>query len=250
MDRSASPWRVLDDTAGAVPSGAQPGNGAAPPTEPVSPPIVRTLQIVGGLAIAAVLAAVAFVVAASGSSGSGVTVDSSTVAIDASERPARASDAVQGGDVVVDVQGAVVQPGIHRLAAGSRIADAIASAGGYGPRVDTDRAGREINLAAQLHDGDRVLVPSRDDPPGSVAGGSPASAGAGSGTAGPGRLVDLNHASASELDTLPGIGPVTAQKIIAAREEQPFATIEALRDRKVVGGAAFDKLKDLVTVTP
>jgi len=77
--------------------------------------------------------------------------------------------------------------------------------------------------------------------------GSGGSAGSGGG---PSALVDLNHATASELDALPGVGPVTAQKIITARQEQPFATVEALRDRKVIGAAAFDKLKDLVTVTP
>jgi competence protein ComEA len=153
--------------------------------------------------------------------------------------------------LVVDVQGAVLRPGVHHLPGGSRVADAIAAAGGYGPRVDAGRAGRDLNLAALLKDGDRVVVPSRDDPPGTASGGSQGSTnGGGSGSGGTDSLVDLNHATASELDALPGVGPVTAQKIIAAREEQPFATIEALRDRKIVGASAFEKLKDRVTVTP
>jgi competence protein ComEA len=230
------------------------------------------LRLIAGLMAGVGLAVAAFGLAATGSTGGGVTVDSAAATIADSARPSGGSAAPLDGDLVVDVQGAVLRPGVHHLGAGSRVADAIAAAGGYGPRVDAERAGRELNLAAQLHDGDRVLVPSRDDPSGSGAGGSAGGSGGGSGGSGGsgnsagggggsggsggsgggpgGGLVDLNHATASELDALPGVGPVTAQKIIAAREEQPFATIEALRDRKVIGAAAFDKLKDLVTVTP
>jgi competence protein ComEA len=268
LDRSDSPWRVLDDAAGGAFAPAAGSIAASTGGDGEAHPLFTrvSLRLVAGLIAAAALAAAAFGVAATGSTGGGVIVDSAAVIVTGSARPSAGSARPLDGDLVVDVQGAVLRPGVHHLTAGSRVADAIAAAGGYGPRVDADRAGRELNLAAELHDGDRVLVPSRDDPPrsgvGGSGGGSGGSGGAGSAGVGgsggspgsgggtSGGLVDLNHATASELDALPGVGPVTAQKIIAAREEQPFATIEALRDRKVIGAAAFDKLKDLVTVTP
>ena len=93
-----------------------------------------------------------------------------------------------------------------------------------------------------MRDGDRIVVPARDDPP---AGGAGASGGDGGASGG---LVNLNAATASELDELPGIGPKTAQKIIDARAEKPFASVDELKDRKIVGSATFEKLRDLVTV--
>ena len=90
--------------------------------------------------------------------------------------------------------------------------------------------------------GDQVIVPSRDD---RTPTGAPPS---GNGSGGNGGPVDLNHATAAELDALPGIGPVTAAKIVAARDEQAFASVDDLRTRKILGAATFDKVKDLVVV--
>jgi len=137
-----------------------------------------------------------------------------------------------------------VNPGVFRLPSGSRIADLVTAGGGYSPRVDADRAGRDLNLAAPLHDGDQVRVPSRDDLPGPANGPTAGTTSSGS-PAGP---LDLNRATAVELDGLPGIGPVTAAKIIASRDQQPFTAVQDLRTRKLLGEKTFANLKDLVAV--
>ena len=236
MDRSATPWRVLDETLAGDPidgaDGAELGSQAGHPRV--------SWAVIGGFGLAAALAIGAFAIAASSPRGE-ISVDGGTNWNASAEPRGSGVRASPGSVLVIDVQGAVLHPGLQKLEPGSRVGDAIAAAGGYGPRVDAERAGRELNLAATLKDGDRIVIPSRDDPP--------ASSGAtGSGPDGPGGLVDLNIAIASELDALPGIGPVTAQKIIDARAEKPFASIEELRDRKVVGSSTFEKLRDLVTV--
>jgi competence protein ComEA len=239
MDQSAAAWRVLDVEA----------DGAARSEVPASDSVPgRTrahLVPIASIAAAAVLGVAAFVVAASGAEPS-VDVDGGGPFPAVSGGARFESGAPVGAErapVLVDVQGAVVHPGVVRLPSGSRVGDAIAAAGGYGPRVAADRVGQVLNLAAVVRDGDQVIVPSRDDPA-SGGGGATSSAAAG----GPSSPTDLNRATAAELDALPGIGPATAAKIIAAREEQPFGSIDDLRSRKLLGPATFDKVKDLVTV--
>jgi competence protein ComEA len=137
--------------------------------------------------------------------------------------------------LVVDVEGAVLRPGVVELPTGSRVADAIEAAGGYGPHVDLVAAAAQVNLAAVLRDGQQILVPL-------------VGAAAVAGTGGTGGLLDLNSASPEELDALPGIGPVTVQKIVAARTEQPFASLDEMVTRKVLTKAQVDKIRDLVTL--
>jgi len=140
--------------------------------------------------------------------------------------------------VVVDVEGAVLRPGIIELPAGSRVADAVAAAGGYSPQADLVAAASQLNLAATLRDGQQVSVPMIG-----ATGGGGSAGGAGGG------LVNLNTATPEELDALPGIGPVTVQKIVAARAEQPFGSLEELVTRKVLTNSQLDKIRDLVTLT-
>ena len=242
MDETAAPWRALE---------ASPGGGPArqvgSPSPGMSP---RQVVSAGAIVVAGVVGIVAFWLVAGASRGSVVIEGDRPVPGAPTDRVAGAVPPSAGDRLVVDVQGAVLRPGVVELPAGSRVGDAIAAAGGFGPRVATDRVARSLNLAALVRDGDQILVPSRDDPVASSGGGG----GGGGGSAAPpggssgGELVDLNHASAEALDALPGVGPATAAKIIAARDEQPFGSIDDLRARKIVGAATFEKLKTLVTV--
>ncbi|HYX85802.1 MAG TPA: helix-hairpin-helix domain-containing protein [Gaiellales bacterium] len=142
------------------------------------------------------------------------------------------------GRVVVDVVGAVRRPGLYRLEQGSRIADAVARAGGATRKADLAM----INLAAPLADGEQVVVPKRGAPGASTAGTG------GSSTPGvPAGPVHLNTATLEQLDSLPGIGPVTAQKILDYRQEHgAFSSVDELDAVPGIGPARMDTLRDLV----
>jgi competence protein ComEA len=148
------------------------------------------------------------------------------------------------GSILVDIEGAVSRPGLYMLRAASRVGDAIAAAGGYSPAVDIDAAAQQLNLAAPLSDGDKIIVPRLGQ---AAEASAPPSATAPATTGG---LIDINRADQPTLETLPGIGPVTAAKIIAAREAAPFSAVDELLSRGVLGPATFDKVKPLVTVGP
>jgi competence protein ComEA len=146
-------------------------------------------------------------------------------------------------ELVVDVEGAVVQPGVHRLPTGARVTDAVAAAGGLGPTAD----GARLNLAAPLQDGERVYVPAVGEEPPPIVG--PGSGAAGAGAQAPAGPVDLNRADAAALDALPGIGPATAAAIIEHRERiGGFTSVDQLLDVRGIGEAKLDQLRPLVTV--
>jgi competence protein ComEA len=228
VDDAAEPWRTLETT-------DRPADGGRADR-------LRRMLVVAGLCLAALLAVAAFVLAATSGSGGGLAVAGELPHNSPAHSAAPAASSNAG--VVVEVVGAVRQPGVYRLAVGARLGDAVAAAGGYGARLDADRAGRELNLAARVNDGDQIRVPSRDDPP---AAGTTGGA-AGGGPTGAVGIVHLNSATAAQLDSLPGIGPVTAAKILASRDKQPFAAIDDLRTRKLVGASTFDKIRALIAV--
>ena len=237
MEPSAPPpWRVLETPT----SDASPRPAAEAASSSGMPAAIK-IAAIGAAALA--FAIVAIVVAvASGSGEIRVEGGSAMPIASASSLGAPSAGAIGGGgELVVEIVGAVPKPGVYRLPPGSRLVDLLQLAGGYGPRVDTARAERELNLAAPVKDGDHVRVPSRDD---EVAEPLPSSAVASSG----GALIDVNTASQAQLEELPGVGPATAQKIIAAREEAPFAAVEELRSRGVLGEKTFEKLRPLLTV--
>ena len=171
------------------------------------------------------------------------------VLVTASEPPVSAPPPSVGSvSIVVDVQGAVARPGVRELPNGSRVADAIDAAGGYAADADLGAAASSINLAAPLTDGGQVRVPRIGD---ATAIGSPAATGAVGGSAEPGTpaagLVDLNTATPEQLEALPGIGPVTVQKIVAGRQERPFASLQDAVDRGILDRGQLEDIQGVAT---
>jgi competence protein ComEA len=150
--------------------------------------------------------------------------------------------------VVVHVAGAVASPGVVQLAAGSRVHQAIAAAGGATPAADLNR----LNLAAVLADGGKLYVPQAGEqiPSGeSGSGGQPSDGGPGGGVPGAGGKVNLNTAGVEELDTLPKVGPVLAQRIVDWRKEHgPFKSVEELDAVDGVGPKMLESLLPLVGI--
>lgn len=148
--------------------------------------------------------------------------------------------------LVVHVVGAVRRPGLYRLREGARVADAVARAGGSTPRAEL----AALNLAAPLADGVQVLVPERV-----VVAGlglapavTPDAAAPDGAIAGVGAKVSLATATAEQLDELPGVGPVTAQKILDYRAEHgPFGSVDELDAVPGIGPTRVEQLRDLVT---
>ena len=178
------------------------------------------------LLAAAVLLA-ALVVAGRYLAGAGASAPPQQAAALVREQPA------ERPALLVHVVGAVREPGLYRLREGSRVADAVERAGGATPKADLAL----VNLAAPIADGTQILVPARSRSPAGGAGGDGDEGGP----------VHLNTATVEELDTLPGVGPVTAQKIVAFRQENgAFASVDELDAVPGIGPARLEELRKLV----
>ncbi len=171
---------------------------------------------------------------------------------DGDDADGRADEGLDGGGsadagreepIVVDVAGAVTTPGVFELPNGSRVQDAIAAAGGLAADADPS----SVNRAAPVTDGQQVYIPRAGETSAAAQGTGSAPMG-GSGAAAS-DLVNINSATAEELDTLPGVGPSTAQAIIEDREANgPFAAVEDLMRVSGIGEKKFEKLKASICV--
>ncbi|OGH18921.1 MAG: hypothetical protein A3F31_02310 [Candidatus Levybacteria bacterium RIFCSPHIGHO2_12_FULL_38_12] len=144
------------------------------------------------------------------------------------------------GTMVVDVSGAVVNPGVYKLSIDSRVWDGLIKAGGLSSGANREWVSKNLNLAAKLSDGGKIYIPTGQtgitSTMGSIKGENLGSVEG---------FIDINTASEGELDSLPGIGPVTAQKII---QNRPYSATEDLISKKVVTGKVFEKIKGKISV--
>ena len=136
----------------------------------------------------------------------------------------------------VDIEGAVVNPGVYKLKPGSLLQDALIAAGGASEQADREWMQKNLNLASKLVDGQKIYIPKR----GETGTFTVIQGVEGNSTA----LININSASQSQLDSLPGVGPVTSEKIISNR---PYSSINELLEKKIVGQVTFDKIKDKIT---
>lgn len=137
----------------------------------------------------------------------------------------------QKEEIIVDVEGAVIKPGVYKLSSDSRTVDALAAAGGLSEDADRGWVEKNINLAKKLSDGLKIYVPRVGEQVlAEVHGGT-------------GPVLNINTASQSELESLPAVGPVSATKIIEGR---PYSDISELLDKKILGSSTFEKIKDKI----
>lgn len=139
--------------------------------------------------------------------------------------------------IAIDIEGAIEAPGVYMLNQGSLLKDALVAAKGLSKLADREYVSKNINLASKLSDGQKIYIPKIGEDMTTSKNLSPNTSSAGS-------LININTASAKDLDSLPGVGPVTAEKIIQAR---PFITIDELVSKKIVSSKVFEEIKDLIS---
>lgn len=139
-------------------------------------------------------------------------------------------------EIFVDVSGEVQTPGVYQLPGNARTQDALVAAGGFTADANREYVAKALNLASPLTDGMKIYIPAKGEA-------APESSNLGITSGSVSGLISINVASSTELESLPGIGPVTAGKII---DNRPYGGVDELLSKKVVGQATFEKIKDLV----
>ena len=166
--------------------------------------------------------------------------DKPDILFEAASDSAKQNSSGQAGEIAVDVEGAVMNPGVYKLKADSRVQDALVAAGGMNEEADRDKVAKGLNLASKVTDGAKIYIPANGEEI-AASGGSGGGSVMGDSASG---MVNINSASLSELEDLPGIGKVTAEKII---DNRPYSVVNDLLEKKVVGSSVFDKIRDKVT---
>lgn len=142
--------------------------------------------------------------------------------------------------IFIDIEGAVVRPGLYKLPQDSRIQDGLVAAGGLAASADREYIAKNLNLATKLTDGAKIYIPSVGQ---AVSEASVLNTFSQTGDGGD--LININTGSQVQLETLPGIGPKTAEKIIAGR---PYGSVQELLNKKIVGSKVFNQIKDKINV--
>ncbi|OGG03733.1 hypothetical protein A2W14_05085 [Candidatus Gottesmanbacteria bacterium RBG_16_37_8] len=156
---------------------------------------------------------------------------------------ATGSAKLDGGRIKVDVEGSVNKPGVYEFDEEERVSDAIESAGGLTEKADLTWMEKNLNKAAKLIDGGKIYIPAKGES--GIQSSVVSSQKSGNVIGVTTGLININSASQTELEILPGVGPVTAGKIIDGR---PYGAIEELKTKKIVGNSLYDKIKEKLTI--
>lgn len=167
-----------------------------------------------------------------------VSTTSQELLLDASSENI-ATESASENSITIDIEGEVMQPGVYSLPADARVQDALAAAGGLSENANREYIAKTVNLAAKLQDGAKLYFPSQTESLSTGQSLNTSSQVMGSAT------ININQASQSELDALPGIGPVTSQKII---DNRPYASIDELLSKKILGQKVFTQVKEKLSV--
>jgi competence protein ComEA len=143
-------------------------------------------------------------------------------------------NSISASKIMADVEGAVIKPGVYELSGNARIQDLIIVSGGFSQNADREWISKNINLASKVSDGAKVYIPKAGEKSGSTGS-----------TASQTNLININSATSQELDSLSGIGPATAEKLI---QNRPYQTLDELVSKKVLTSKVFETIKDKISI--